>query len=107
MKAILFSLFCTSLTLANQVILEDPMVSLRCKELIREREKKVEVKQKLKSLIEKTTILLKKSQDERPTAIGKLASTQSKLKANHKEAVKRIAQMEEHIVRSGCPGIKL
>ncbi len=107
MKTVLLLTLISFCALSSDAILEDPMISIRCKDLIRERNSKVTIKQRYKSLIERSKRLLKITPDYRDTARGKLGSSKKKLEMSYNESILRIKEMEENIVRSGCPGINL
>jgi hypothetical protein len=86
-------------------ILEDPMVSFRCKELVKERNAKVTIKQRLTALIERTKKLIKKTPQHKKTVLSQLKGNKKKLETRRNDSIVRLKQMEEQIIRSGCPGI--
>lgn len=113
MRYFLFFLF---LTLANsslaQVtgardILKDPAISSRCKALIKERNEKVIIKQKLFSLIKRNKKLLKRAPENKKSAILQLEVNARQLQNRLRLTKFRIQSMEENIVRQGCPGMTL
>jgi Tfp pilus assembly protein PilO len=88
-------------------ILKDPVISSRCKALIKERNKKIQVKQKLFSLIKRNEKLLKLAPRNKESAIMKLEVNASKLQNKLRLTKFSIQSMEENIVRQGCPGMTL
>ena len=84
-----------------------PALSLRCKELLRERSEKVKVQQRLNALLQRNEDLIKKSPRAKDSLHSRLKSTQVKIKNEIYLTNLNIETMEENIVRSGCPGISL
>ena len=93
------------ITLRN--ILKDPAVSLRCKELIKERQEKLEVKQKAQFLMRKSEGIEENSPDRKLSIKRKMKVSQAKLRRKIFVVGKQIERMEDHIIRTGCPGIRL
>lgn len=84
-----------------------PALSLRCKELLRERAEKVKVQQRLNALLQRNQALIKKSPKANPSMHNRLLSSQVKIKNELYLTNLSIETMEENVVRSGCPGISL
>ncbi len=84
-----------------------PALSLRCKELLRERSEKVKVQQRLNALLQRNENLIKKSPRAKDSLHSRLKSTEVKIKNEIYLTNLNIETMEENIVRSGCPGISL
>lgn len=84
-----------------------PALSLRCKELFKERADKIKYQQRLNALLQRNESLLKKSPKEKKTLNARLKSHQVRVKNELHEATNQIESMEENIVRSGCPGLSL
>lgn len=84
-----------------------PALSLRCKELHRERAEKIKMQQKLNSLLQRNQDLIKKSPKAKETLHARLRSTDVKIKNELHLTNLQVESMEENIVRSGCPGIAL
>ena len=84
-----------------------PALSLRCKELLRERSEKIRVQQRLNALLQRNQDLIKKSPKAGPSMHNRLLANQVKTKNELHLTNLRIETMEENIVRSGCPGISL
>lgn len=88
-------------------IIRDPVISRRCKALLRGRLDKIRVRQRLNTMLlrnEKLQGRLKASQE----VVGnRLRLGQTQLKNNVRLTDIRLESMEENIVRKGCPGITL
>lgn len=91
----------------GESIITDPSIRRRCQGLIDKRQEKIEIKQRLSSLISKN----EKLNQLTPNNKKKL---KEKFVKNHRDLVKeqalvkeRISNLEETIVRRGCPGIAL
>ena len=84
-----------------------PVLSLRCKELFKERALKIKVQQRLNALLQRNQDLIKKSPNAKQTLHGRLKSTEVKVKNELYLTNLQIETMEENIVRSGCPGLSL
>lgn len=84
-----------------------PVLSLRCKELFKERATKVKVQQRLNALLQRNEDLIKKSPKAKQTVHARLESTKVKIKNELYLTNLQIESMEENIVRSGCPGLSL
>ncbi len=84
-----------------------PVLSLRCKELFKDRADKIKMQQRLNALLQRNEDLIKKSPKAKLTLHGRLKSNQVKVKNELYLANLQIETMEENIVRSGCPGLSL
>lgn len=84
-----------------------PALSLRCKEVLRERDAKIKVQQRLNALLHRNQDLIKKGPKAKATFQNRLLSNQLKIKNELYLTNLNIESMEESIVRSGCPGISL
>jgi hypothetical protein len=84
-----------------------PALSLRCKEVLRERDAKIKVQQRLNALLQRNQDLIKKGPKAKATFQNRLLSNQLKIKNELYLTNLNIESMEESIVRSGCPGISL
>jgi hypothetical protein len=84
-----------------------PILSRRCKELFSERADKIKVQQRLNGLLQRNEDLIRKSSKAKQTLLGRLESTQVKIRNELYLANLQIETMEENIVRSGCPGLSL
>lgn len=84
-----------------------PALSLRCKELFKERADKIKVQQRLNALLSRNQDLIKKSPKAKPSLQNRLLSNQVKVKNELYLTNLQIESMEENIVRSGCPGLSL
>lgn len=84
-----------------------PVLSLRCKELFKERADKIKMQQRLNALLQRNQDLIKKSPNAKQTLHARLKSTEVKVKNELYLTNLQIETMEENIVRSGCPGLSL
>jgi hypothetical protein len=95
----------------DQTLMQDaitkPVLSLRCKELFKERASKIKIQQRLNSLLQRNEDLIKKSPRAKQTLHARLKSNQVKVKNELYMTTLQIETMEENIVRSGCPGLSL
>ncbi len=109
--AVIVLAFMMNASAQEDVLLQDaitkPALSLRCKELFKERAEKVKVQQKLYALLQRNQDLLKKAPKAKPSIKNRLLSSQVKVKNELYLTNLQIESMEENIVRSGCPGLSL
>lgn len=84
-----------------------PSLSLRCKELHKERSEKIKVQQRLNALLQRNQDLIKKSPRAREGLHARLKANQVRIKNELHLTNLQIQTMEENIVRSGCPGLAL
>jgi hypothetical protein len=84
-----------------------PATSLRCKEMLSERDDKVRVQQKLNALMQRNLDLIKKNPKANQSMQSRLQASLIKVKNELHLTTLNIQNMEENIVRSGCPGIAL
>lgn len=87
--------------------IEDPSQSLRCKELFKEREQKISMKQKLSSLIQRNEVLQGRTPENKVGLKKRLEANHLRTRTELYQAGLQIQAMEEKIVRSGCPGLNL
>ena len=88
-------------------VIEDPVISRRCKSLLRERTKKISIKQRLSAMILRNSRLTEKLKPNQQVAKQKLDLNKTQIENNLKLTQIRIRAMEEDIIRKGCPGITL
>jgi hypothetical protein len=88
-------------------LLTDPNVSLRCKEMLEERSEKVQLRQRLSSLIERNLSLVKTLSETRKFMRLRLESNYRLLKNELYLANLQVQSREEMIIRNGCPGINI
>ncbi|MGE3611070.1 MAG: hypothetical protein AB7I27_15875 [Bacteriovoracaceae bacterium] len=84
-----------------------PALSLRCKELFNERADKIRVQQKLNALLQRNLDMAKKSPNAKEAFHARLKASEIKINNELHLTNLSIQQMEENIVRSGCPGLSL
>jgi hypothetical protein len=87
--------------------IDRPALSLRCKDLVKERDAKIKIQQRLTSLLQRNEDLIKKSPRAKNSLHAKLKASQIRVKNELYLANLQIDTMEENIIRSGCPGIGL
>mgnify|MGYP005643242647 CR=1 FL=1 len=87
-------------------IITNPSTSLRCYELNKRRRNKVGHKHNLKSLISRNKRLLQITNEEDDKEFYlKLAKTDTRLKYELELALQKILNVEESLVRTGCPNL--
>ena len=84
-----------------------PTLSLRCKELFRDRDDKIRVQQRLNALLQRNESLIRKTPANKESLRARMQANQIRVKNELYLATLNIASMEENIVRSGCPGLSL
>ncbi len=110
-----FTVILLALTLSSFAqdddLLQDPItrpaLSLRCKEMIKERDAKVKVQQRLQGLLQRNRDLIKKTPRAKETLHARVEAHQIRVRNELHLAELQIQTMEENVVRSGCPGIAL
>lgn len=88
-------------------IITDPAISRRCEQLIQEREDKVKHKQKIMELISRNRQLFFETPKHRLSVLEQLRLNYGKLRRELRLSLIKINRQEEHLVRRGCPGVKL
>lgn len=88
-------------------VITDPVVSRRCKSLLREREKKIRIRQRLNSMILRNEKLQESLKESQKVAKQRLELNKTQLRNNLRLTAIRVKAMEENIIRKGCPGITL
>ena len=91
----------------NQTVITDPAISRRCDDLMQKRQQKVDHKQKLQNLIQRSKRLIQVTPIERKSILEKLKKNHKKLNRELVMTINKIQKKEESIIRKGCPGIKL
>ena len=108
---ILFGFLTTSLCYAAQSeianVILDPVISRRCKSLLKERNKKIKIRQRLNAMILRNQKLQQSLEKRQNVAKQKLELNKTQLKNNLRLTAIRVQSMEENIIRKGCPGITL
>ncbi|MCF8059374.1 MAG: hypothetical protein K9K67_08760 [Bacteriovoracaceae bacterium] len=118
MSKLLFGLFLTSLMLTlvirnsyaedfRQTVITDPSISRRCSALIKQRNQKIDHKQKIRGLVERSKRLIKLTPPERKSLLVKLRKNYKSLTNELRHTLNQIQNKEESIIRKGCPGIIL
>jgi len=88
-------------------VVTDPAIGRRCDALAKKRSQKVELKQKLMALLKRNTHLQKIAPRQKKSVRKRLEVNNYEL--SHELELTRlvIEQVEESIIRKGCPGIAL
>lgn len=107
LAALLFYMPSAMCKTSSGSIVTDPSISLRCKEILSLREKKLALRQKAQALIKRNKRLRKYAVSKRRSAINKLRENFNRLKQEEFLLNLKVKSIEENIVRSGCPGIIL
>jgi len=87
-------------------VITDPAISMRCQALEVEREKKLKHKQRLMALQLRAKKLLKAAPANKISIKGKIENSKEKVSHELELSRLRIEELEEHIIRQGCPGIR-
>lgn len=111
-KLLTFILLTSSLYAYTQSVplndlIRDPIVSRRCKALLRERDNKIKVQQRLNSLIIRNQKLQKELKKTQKLTRKRLELNEIQLRNNFRLTKMRVKSMEEDIIRKGCPGITI
>jgi len=85
----------------------DPSLSQRCKELLKDREDKLQLKQKTKALIKRNKDARRRLGDKRPSTMSNLKHNYNKLLQEERLLLLKTQNLEENIIRSGCPGVSI
>lgn len=110
-KIVFLFIVTTSLWAQDDALMQDaitkPALSLRCKELFNERADKIRMQQKLNGLLSRNQEMVKKSPNAKQAFHARLKASEIRIKNELHLTNLRIQEMEENIVRSGCPGLSL
>lgn len=88
-------------------LLNDPALSLRCKELLQDRNDKVKLKQKTKYLLKRSRGIAENAPANKKSVIKKMNTAAADLERRIQIFDLQIEKSEENIVRRGCPGLIL
>lgn len=88
-------------------IITDPSISRRCDELIEKRKQKINHRMRLTYILERSKKLRKDTPEPKVSIKEKLTETMLGIIKELKLTNLRIADLEENIIRRGCPGISL
>ncbi len=91
----------------RKTIITDPSISRRCDALMKQRNLKVDHKQKIMDLIQRNKQLISITPPERKTVVEKLRNNFKSLSRELRHTLNQIQHREESIIRKGCPGITL
>ncbi len=89
----------------QEVIITDPSITSRCKSMLEKREELQSIKQKLVALKKRNENLLKKIPEEKISLKAK-GDRAAKMLARESELNQfKLQNIEEEIIKNGCPGI--
>jgi hypothetical protein len=91
----------------RKTIITDPSISRRCDALMKQRNLKVEHKQKIMDLLQRNKRLISITPPTRKTVIESLRQNFKSLSRELRHTLNQIQHREESIIRKGCPGITL
>lgn len=91
----------------RKTIITDPSISRRCDALMKQRNLKVDHKQKIMDLIQRNKRLISITPPARKTIIEGLRKNFKSLSHELRHTLNQIQHREESIIRKGCPGITL
>ena len=108
-KLIIFILLVSTASFSQEIrdIITDPAVSKRCKYLIDRRNDKIQVQQRLNSLLQRSEKLLLRTKPEEKSIKTNLEFAKTRIENTLSLTKLKVRKMEENIVRKGCPGISL
>ncbi len=104
-----FSIFLISVRILAQtnqeIIITDPSITSRCKAMLEKRQDLLSVKQKLIALKKRNDNLLKKTPEEKKSIIEKSQKAGRMLAKEAELNQFKLQNIEEEIIKNGCPGI--
>jgi len=92
---------------ATHTIITNPAISGRCNKLSQKRKDKLEIKNKVLSLIKRNNGLTKITPDHKKSIAKSLSHNLMRLNQELQIVRLSIDHLEEVIIRKGCPGIQL
>lgn len=90
-----------------QDVIRDPVISKRCKALLKERFEKIQVEQRLNALIMRNQKLQNRARPNQKSLKQTLELNHTQLKNTLRLTRLRIESMQENIIRKGCPGLTI
>ena len=90
---------------SNSVV-TDPAISSRCENLAEKRQRKILHKQKLVALEKRNLRLQKVTPENKLTVRRELSTNLNQIRNELTLVLMKIEQLEEDIIRKGCPGIR-
>ena len=82
-----------------------PSSSYHCKQLIRDRSENLEIKQKLVTLLDRNSFLIKNTPKEKESTFRNLVFLRGEIKFKLEKHILKLKSLEEKIVRRGCPSV--
>lgn len=103
------SIFLTSVRIYAQSgqgnVITDPSITARCRGMLEKREHLREIKQKLVALKKRNENLIQKTPEEKKSLKEKAIKTGRMLARESELNQLKLQNMEEEIIKNGCPGI--
>lgn len=88
-------------------VITDPSLSRRCEALLEDRRFKIQNKQRLDAMIVRNQSLQRAAPENKVAAKKKLTRHLARVQQERELTLLQITDIEETIVRQGCPGIQL
>lgn len=88
-------------------VITDPAIGKRCFRMIEKRQRKIKMKQKVRELMERNKYLQKIAPKNKEIFRERLKISMRNLLNESSLVEMKITQLEEDIIRKGCPGIQL
>ena len=88
-------------------VLPDPVIGERCEEMAERRKAKYQYKERLKELIVKNMNIRRETPPQKERLLRSLAKIHNDLNQRRHLIQMQIANLEEDIIRKGCPGIQV
>lgn len=88
-------------------VITDPAISRRCESMLEQRRQKIQNKQRLDALIVRNQTLQRSAPDNKVSVLKDLDQHLNRVQQERRLTLMQIQDIEETIVRQGCPGIQL
>jgi hypothetical protein len=88
-------------------VITDPAISRRCESMLEQRRRKIQNKQRLDALIVRNQTLQRAAPDNKVSVRKDLEQHLNRVQQERRLTLMQIQDIEETIVRQGCPGIQL
>lgn len=88
-------------------VITDPAISRRCESMLKKRRQKVQNKQRLDALVVRNQTLQRAAPENKVSVLKDLDRNLSRVQQERQLTLMQIQDIEETIVRQGCPGIQL
>ena len=88
-------------------VITDPAISRRCESMLEKRRQKIQNKQRLEALIVRNQTLQRAAPKNKVSVLKDLKQHLDRTQQERRLTMMQIQDIEETIVRQGCPGIQL